>query len=98
MIIWPVFVAALSMLLLTGLCLFWLRKTVQKAQQTVAQQFEERLQLLALARDSGELAEQDFDSAAAELKSQVLQQHAAHNLMGSSCWPLTAVLALGGAD
>ncbi|HEY9044055.1 MAG TPA: c-type cytochrome biogenesis protein CcmI, partial [Rheinheimera sp.] len=94
MIIWPVFVAALSMLLLTALCLFWPRKTVQKAQQTVSQQFEERLQLLALARDSGELAEQDFDSAAAELKSQFLQQHAANNLHGNSSWRLPALLLL----
>ena len=94
MIIWPVFVAALSMLLLTALCLFWPRKTVHKAQQTVSQQFEERLQLLALARDSGELAEQDFDSAAEELKSQFLQQNTTNSLQGNSGWRLPAVLLL----
>lgn len=72
--IWPLVIASFTMLLLTALCLFWPRRATELPQQTPAQLFEERLQLLALARDSGELAEQDFDSAAQELKSQFLQQ------------------------
>ncbi|MDP5149842.1 c-type cytochrome biogenesis protein CcmI [Rheinheimera baltica] len=72
--IWPLIIASFTMLLLTALCLFWPRRATELPQQTPAQLFEERLQLLALARDSGELAEQDFDSAAQELKSQFLQQ------------------------
>ena len=95
MIIWPVFVAALSMLLLTALCLFWPRKTVHKAQQTVSQQFEERLQLLALARDSGELAEQDFDTAAHELKSQFSsRQQTMLETDSAGNWRLPLVLLL----
>jgi cytochrome c-type biogenesis protein CcmI len=71
--IWPLLIAGFTMLTLTALCLFWPRRAGQLLQSP-AQLFEERLQLLALARDSGELAEQDFTSAAQELKSQFLQQ------------------------
>ncbi|MDP2715641.1 c-type cytochrome biogenesis protein CcmI [Rheinheimera sp.] len=90
---WPLFIAALTMLLLTALCLFWPRRSAQLPLQTPAQLFEERLQLLALARDAGELAEQDFDSAAQELKSQFLLQQ--HNLVqqdNRARWPLPALL------
>lgn len=92
---WPLFIAALSMLLLTALCLFWPRRSAQLALQTPAQLFEERLQLLAMARDAGELAEQDFDSAAQELKSQfVLQQQNLLQQDNRAGWPVPAVLLL----
>lgn len=92
---WPLFIAALSMLLLTALFLFWPRRSAPLALQTPAQLFEERLQLLALARDAGELAEQDFDSAAQELKSQfVLQQQNQLQQDNRARWPVPAVLLL----
>ena len=92
---WPLFIAALTMLLLTALFLFWPRRSAQLALQTPAQLFEERLQLLALARDAGELAEQDFDSAAQELKSQfVLQQQNQLQHDNRARWPMPAVLLL----
>lgn len=91
--IWPLLIAALSMLLFTALCLFWPRRAANLPQQTPSQLFEERLQLLALARDSGELAEQDFDSAAQELKSQFLQKtQSAAVLSSKPGWRLPAVL------
>lgn len=91
--IWPVLIAALCMLLFTALCLFWPRRAANLPQQTPSQLFEERLQLLALARDSGELAEQDFDSAAQELKSQFLQKtQSAAVLSAKPSWQLPAVL------
>jgi cytochrome c-type biogenesis protein CcmI len=92
---WPLFIAALSMLLLTALFLFWPRRSAPLALQTPAQLFEERLQLLALARDAGELAEQDFDSAAQELKSQfVLQQQNQLQQDNRARWPVPAALLL----
>lgn len=92
---WPLFIAALSMLLLTALFLFWPRRSAPLALQTPAQLFEERLQLLALARDAGELAEQDFDSAAQELKSQfVLQQQNQLQQDNRARWPVPTVLLL----
>ncbi|MDX3773783.1 c-type cytochrome biogenesis protein CcmI [Chromatiaceae bacterium AAb-1] len=72
--IWQLMAAAFIMLLISAVFIFWPRRQHQAANQTPAQLFEERLQLLALARDSGELAEQDFSAAAQELKSQFLQQ------------------------
>lgn len=92
--IWPLVIAACSMLLLTALCLFWPRKVTLLPQQSLTQQFEERLQLLALARDSGELAEQDFDSAAQELKSQFLQQQTVVAAPDNAGWRVPAVLLL----
>jgi cytochrome c-type biogenesis protein CcmH/NrfG len=71
---WPLLSAAVLMSLLSATVLFWPRRSKELPLQTPAQLFEERLQLLALARDAGELAEQDFDSAAQELKSQFLLQ------------------------
>ena len=62
--------AAGLMLFLSAVVLFWPRRVKELGQQSTAQLFEQRLQLLAQARDAGELAEQDFDTAAHELKSQ----------------------------
>jgi cytochrome c-type biogenesis protein CcmI len=67
------FVAVL-MLVLSAIIISWPRRASDVNNQTPLQLFEERLQLLALARDSGELAEQDFATAAAELKQQFSQQ------------------------
>ncbi|MDP4945138.1 MAG: c-type cytochrome biogenesis protein CcmI, partial [Alishewanella sp.] len=71
---WQLAAGALAMLVLSTLFIIWPRKADAKNNQTPAQLFEERLQLLALARDAGELAEQDFDTAANELKQQFLEQ------------------------
>ncbi len=89
---WQLSLAALLMLLLTALCLFWPRRTAAHSQQTPLQLFEERLQLLVLARDSGELAEQDFDSAAQELKSQFLLKQ--HNVSGVRNWRIPLLLVV----
>jgi cytochrome c-type biogenesis protein CcmI len=89
---WPLFIAAVLMLLLTALCLFWPRHIKQQSTQTAAQLFEERLQLLAQARDSGELAEQDFVGAAQELKSQLLQQQ--HTALQAERWQWRLPLSL----
>lgn len=85
--------AALLMLLLTSLCLFWPRKTGIATGQSSLQQFEERLQLLAAARDSGELAEADFDSAAEELKQQFANSTQVE-VSGHGSWRLPLVLLL----
>ncbi|GAB58370.1 c-type cytochrome biogenesis protein CcmI [Rheinheimera nanhaiensis] len=91
----PLLFTALAMLFVTALCLFWPRRAYQQYTQTPAQLFEERLQLLALARDSGELAEQDFDAAAQELKTQFLsQQQQAQLSQPGSGWRLPLVLLL----
>lgn len=74
MMLWPLLFAALVMLALSVIIISWPRKASAANNQTPLQLFEERLQLLALARDSGELAEQDFATAAAELKQQFSQQ------------------------
>ncbi|WP_290610974.1 c-type cytochrome biogenesis protein CcmI [Arsukibacterium sp. UBA3155] len=74
MTLWPLLLVALLMLALCVIIISWPRKANAANNQTPLQLFEERLQLLALARDSGELAEQDFASAAAELKQQFNQQ------------------------
>lgn len=71
---WQLAAGALAMLVLSAIFILWPRKANERNNQTPAQLFEERLQLLALARDAGELAEQDFAGAAAELKQQFLEQ------------------------
>lgn len=71
---WQLVAGAFAMLVLSAIFILWPRKANARNNQTPAQLFEERLQLLALARDSGELAEQDFATAAAELKQQFLEQ------------------------
>jgi cytochrome c-type biogenesis protein CcmI len=91
----PLTLAAGLMLLITALCIFWPRRTLSQPQLTAAQLFEERLQLLALARDSGELAEQDFVSAAEELKNQFIQrQQPAVQQRERLGWKLPATLLL----
>jgi cytochrome c-type biogenesis protein CcmH/NrfG len=91
---WPLLSAAVLMSLLSATVLFWPRRSKELPLQTPAQLFEERLQLLALARDAGELAEQDFDSAAQELKSQFLlqQQQLQHTDNIKANWRLPLVL------
>lgn len=71
---WQLIAAALIMLFVCAIFIVWPRKNREIKDQTPAQLFEERLQLLAQARDSGELAEQDFLAAAQELKGQFLHQ------------------------
>jgi len=71
---WQLAAGALAMLVLSAIFILWPRKANERNNQTPAQLFEERLQLLALARDAGELAEQDFAGAASELKQQFLEQ------------------------
>lgn len=65
--------AALCMVALVVLLLWWPRKAATTAQ-TQTELFAERLHLLTLARDNGELAAEDFLTAANELKSQFLQK------------------------
>ena len=72
--IWHLVAGALAMLALSAIFICWPRRASAQNNQTPAQLFEERLQLLVLARDAGELAEQDFASAASELKQQFLEQ------------------------
>ncbi|WP_333607843.1 c-type cytochrome biogenesis protein CcmI, partial [Arsukibacterium sp.] len=72
--IWQIAAGAALMLLLSAVVISWPRRQSAANNQTPAQLFEERLQLLALARDAGELAEQDFETAALELKTQFLEQ------------------------
>ncbi|MDR6983985.1 cytochrome c-type biogenesis protein CcmI [Rheinheimera pacifica] len=93
---WPLLSAAVLMLLLSATVLFWPRRSKELPLQTPAQLFEERLQLLALARDAGELAEQDFDSAAQELKSQFLlqQQQLQQTDNSGANWRLPLVLLM----
>lgn len=86
--------AVAVLLLLVALCLYWPRRVTSSVSQTALQLFEERLQLLALARDSGELAEQDFDSAAAELKSQFTTQIQPVAITGRPDWRLPTMLLL----
>jgi len=69
--------AALMLLLCAAAIIFWPRSAKTTADQSQKELFRERLQLLVQARDYGELAEEDFATAASELKSQFLaqQQH-----------------------
>lgn len=71
---WQLAIGVLVMLVLSAIFIVWPRKANARNNQTPAQLFEERLQLLVLARDAGELAEQDFVAAASELKQQFLEQ------------------------
>ncbi len=66
------FAAALMLAVLLLLMVFGRRKGADVELNPVAQ-FEEKLGLLAQAREQGELADQDFTQAAAELKTQYLQ-------------------------
>lgn len=66
--------AALLLLCFTVAMIFWPRRAKKDADQSQKELFRERLQLLVQARDYGELAEEDFATAAAELKSQFLAQ------------------------
>jgi len=66
--------AALILLLCATAFIFWPRNAKTTADQSQKELFRERLQLLVQARDYGELAEEDFSTAAAELKSQFLAQ------------------------
>ena len=65
--------AAALMLVLTLVLLLFFRRSGTEVQLNPVTQFEDKLRLLSQARDSGELAEQDFAVAAAELKTQYLQ-------------------------
>ncbi|MGI5310077.1 c-type cytochrome biogenesis protein CcmI [Rheinheimera sp. WS51] len=71
MMIWPLIAATSLMLLICVLGLFWPRQSRQQNLSNTAL-FEQRLQVLALARDNGELAESDFVQAANELKQQFI--------------------------
>ena len=92
--IWQLSLAVLLLLLLTAACLFWPRRTARMDVQTPLQQFEDRLQLLVLARDSGELADSDFDSAAQELKSQFLVQQQQRSGITQRNWRLSLAALL----
>ncbi|MCH8537436.1 MAG: c-type cytochrome biogenesis protein CcmI [Alkalimonas sp.] len=74
---WQLVLGALLMVALSLLFIIWPRKSTAGQHQTPAQLFEERMQLLATARDNDELAEDDFVSAANDLKQQFLEQEAA---------------------
>jgi len=65
--------AAALMLVLTLVLLLFFRRSGTEVQLNPVAQFEDKLRLLSQARESGELAEQDFAVAAAELKAQYLQ-------------------------
>ena len=92
---WSLLLAAVSMLLLSALFLFWPRQAKQLSLHTPAQQFEERLQLLAIARDSGELAEADFVIAAQELKSQfLLKQQQIELVTATYNWRMPTILVV----
>lgn len=71
LIFWGLLMAALSFIFIV-----WPRQSSAGQHQTPAQLFEERMQLLATARDNDELAEVDFVSAANDLKQQFLEQEA----------------------
>ncbi|MBZ9610267.1 c-type cytochrome biogenesis protein CcmI [Rheinheimera maricola] len=87
--------AAVLMLFFSAAVLFWPRRIKQLPQQSTAQLFEQRLQLLAQARDAGELAEQDFATAAQELKSQFIAgQYTVVNSDTAASWRLPATLLL----
>ncbi len=66
--------AALVFVLLTSALIFWPQRQKPGSSQSQTELFRERLQLLVQARDYGELAAEDFSTAASELKSQFLVQ------------------------
>lgn len=65
--------AALVMSIASLAIIFWPRRVSVEFNQTQTELFRERLQLLVLARDHGELAEADFAQAAAELKQHFVE-------------------------
>lgn len=88
-------VAAGLMLFFSAVVLFWPRRVKEQPLHSSAELFEQRLQLLAQARDAGELAEQDFETAAHELKSQfIARQQTAIGSGSSDSWRLPLVLLL----
>lgn len=92
------FAAALMLALILVLLLFFRRKG-QEVQLSPVAQFEDKLRLLSQARDNGELAEQDFVQAAAELKTQYLQSQQSQQTVASpaTAWVLgTSLLVVVG--
>lgn len=83
MMMWPLVIASVLMLLLCALCLFWPRRSRQQNLSTTAL-FEQRLQVLALARDNGQLAESDFVQAANELKQQFINTTTPSNVSNTA--------------
>jgi cytochrome c-type biogenesis protein CcmI len=65
--------AALLMIIASLVIIFWPRRAATELNQSRTELFRERLQLLVLARDNGELAEADFAQAAAELKQHFVE-------------------------
>lgn len=65
--------AALLMIIASLVIIFWPRRAATELNQSRTELFRERLQLLVLARDHGELAEADFSQAAAELKQHFVE-------------------------
>lgn len=88
-------VAALLMLAVVVLLLWWPRKA-GSAEQTQTELFAERLHALTQARDNGELAPEDFLSAANELKSQFIGERQAALAGNNTPWlaPLSLLLVL----
>lgn len=88
-------VAALLMLAVVVLLLWWPRKA-GSAEQTQTELFAERLRALTQARDNGELAPEDFLSAANELKSQFIGERQAALAGNNAPWlaPLSLLLVL----
>lgn len=88
-------VAALLMLAVVVLLLWWPRKA-GSAEQTQTELFAERLHALTQARDNGELAPEDFLSAANELKSQFIGERQAVHAGNNTPWlaPLSLLLVL----
>lgn len=92
------FAAALMLALILVLLLFFRRKG-EEVQLSPVVQFEDKLRLLSQARDNGELAEQDFVQAAAELKTQYLQSQQSQQTVASpaTAWVLgTSLLVVVG--
>jgi cytochrome c-type biogenesis protein CcmI len=92
------FAAALMLVLILVLLLFFRRKG-EEVQLSPVAQFEDKLRLLSQARDNGELAEQDFAQAAAELKTQYLQSQQSQQTVASpaTAWVLgTSLLVVVG--
>jgi cytochrome c-type biogenesis protein CcmI len=92
------FAAALMLVLILVLLLFFRRKG-EEVQLSPVAQFEDKLRLLSQARDNGELAEQDFAQAAAELKTQYLQSQQSKQTVASpaTAWVLgTSLLVVVG--
>ncbi|WP_233008976.1 c-type cytochrome biogenesis protein CcmI [Rheinheimera faecalis] len=92
------FASALMLVLILVLLLFFRRKG-EEVQLSPVVQFEDKLRLLSQARDNGELAEQDFVQAAAELKTQYLQSQQSQQTVASpaTAWVLgTSLLVVVG--